>query len=164
MSARVAVTASVPTVITAGTTDKKNVGLTGVVCDDRPAHRRSVLGLFTRSGFDLATEADSFESLRHVVHTTRPTVAVLTLSLVGVTGLEAVRRLRSDVPESQVVLVSSYTILMPEAVQAGARALVPEDDPQTLLAVLEAIAATRRGIPNADRVRQAPQRTAPPAA
>ena len=116
-------------------------GLGGVICDDLDARCRSVAGLLSRSGFTVVDQVPTFAALRDSVLGCRPAVAVLALSLVGMGGLEAVRVLRRDVPDCQVVLLSSFSRLVPEAVQAGARALVPEDDPQALLDVLRAVAA-----------------------
>lgn len=116
-------------------------GLTGVVCDDRRAVRRSVSGLLVRCGFDVAGEVASFAELRQLVTQTRPTVAVFTLPLAGMSGLAAVRRLRAEVPTCQVVVLSNFDQLHVAAVEAGAIALLPEESPQALRSVLLSIAA-----------------------
>ena len=141
-----------------------HAALTGVICDDAAERGRSILGLLSRSGFDVVGEVSAFAPLRETILRCRPTVAVVALSLVGTSGLEAVRVLRRDLPETQVVLLSAFTALLPEAVQAGARALVAEDDPQTLLAVLTSIAVTRGPSRPAPAVTPAARRPAPPAA
>ncbi len=120
--------------------------MTGVVCDDRAPVRRTVAGVLTRSGFTVAAEAQTFSRLRALVISEGPTVAVLTLPLTGMTGLAAVRALRAEAPGCEVVLLSSFDQLTVAAVEAGATALVAEDDPQALHAVVLGIAARSDGV------------------
>lgn len=118
------------------------LGLSGVVCGDRPAVRRTVTGLLARCGFDVAGEVDSFAGLQDAVRASRPTVAVITLPLAGMNGLAAVRALRTQDPDCEIVLLPPFDRLSVEAVAAGARALVAEDDPRALRTILNSIAAT----------------------
>lgn len=111
-----------------------------VVCDDRPDVRHVVSRLLSRCGFDLGGVADGYVALRGLVVITQPAVAVVTLPLPGMNGLRAVRDLRGLAPDCQIVLLSAFGQLDVAAVEAGAVALVPEDDPQALQLVLEGIA------------------------
>ncbi len=115
--------------------------LTGVVCDDRPAIRRSVCAALRRSGFEVVGEADSFTSLRGIVRATQPTVAVLSLPVVGLSSLAVVRVLHGESPACDLVILSAFKQLHVAALEAGAKALVPEEDPQALHDVLLSIAA-----------------------
>lgn len=119
-------------------------GWTGVVCDDRPAVRRTVLNVLSHCGFAAGGDCDSFPAFRELVRTTRPAVAIVTLPLAGMNGLAAVRLLCADAPQCEVIVISSFDQLEVAAVEAGARALVPEDDPQALRAVLRALAGSCR--------------------
>ena len=115
--------------------------LTGLVCDDRPDVRRTVAGLLKRCGFDVVGEADSFSLLRDLVRSTQPTVVVLSLPVVGMSSLAAVHALHDEAPACDLVILSAFQQLHLAALEAGARALVPEDDPQALQAILLEIAA-----------------------
>lgn len=117
--------------------------LSGIVCDDRPTVRRTLAALVTRGGFAVVSEADSFSSLTDALHRWQPHVVVVSLPLVGMNGLVGVRDLRRQAPACQVVLLSLYDCLVPEALEAGALALLPEENPQALLGVLKWIAATQ---------------------
>lgn len=117
------------------------VVMTGVVCDDRPQVRRTVTSLLTRCGFEVAGEADTFLALRAIVRATPPTVVVVTVPLVGVSSLAVVSMLHADAPTCAVVILSVFERLHLAALEAGAWALVPEDDPRVLQSVLLEIAA-----------------------
>jgi CheY-like chemotaxis protein len=110
--------------------------LVAVVCDDRADLRHVVGRLLTRCGFTLGGTADGYQALRELVRATQPDVAVVTLPLPGMNGLRAVRDLREAAPHCQIVLLSAFGQLDVAALEAGAAALVPEDDPQALQAVL----------------------------
>ncbi len=112
---------------------------TGVVCDDRPALRRTVTSLLTRSGFSVGGEVWHYDELRDLVLRTAPTVAIVTLPTPGMSGLSAVTRLRAAAPATELILLSAFGSLELAAREAGALALVSEDDPQALQAVLLAV-------------------------
>lgn len=114
---------------------------TGVVCDDRPDVRCAVAALLRRCGFEVAGEADTFSALCLLVREHRPAVAVLTLPLAGMSGLAAVRALRAQAPACELVLLSTFDRLEIAALEAGALALVGEDDLQGLHRVLRELAA-----------------------
>ena len=113
-----------------------------VVCDDRTDARTTVARLLERCGFVVGGTADSFLSLRTLVRELQPTVAVVTLPLPGMNGLRAVRELREDAPSCQIVLLSEFGQLDVAAVEAGAAALVPEQDLPALQLVLRGLADT----------------------
>lgn len=139
-------------------------GWTGVVCDDRLAVRRTVLNVLSHCGFVAGGDCDSFPAFRELVRTTRPAVAIVTLPLAGMSGLAAVRLLRAEAPQCEVVVLSSFDQLEVAAVEAGAHALVPEDDPQALRAVLRALAAQLPAEPSAPLPSQRPQVSVEPPA
>lgn len=116
----------------------------GVVCDDRPAIRRSVGALLVRCGFELTGEVATFAALHELVLRTRPAVVVLTLPLAGMSTLAAVGALRREAPGSEIVVLSAFETLEIAALEAGATALVPDDDPRMLFAILVDMAGSWR--------------------
>lgn len=140
---------------------------TAVVCDDRADMRHVVGRLLGRCGFDVGGSADGYLALRELVRTTQPDVAVVTLPLPGMNGLRALRELRETAPDCQVVLLSAFGQLDVAAVEAGAAALVPEDDLHALQLLLTRIAAALRPVdlsipePRAHRIPEAAASTAP---
>lgn len=122
--------------------DKLGEKLVAVVCDDRPALRGPVVRLLEASGFLVAAVTDSFSALTGLAVQNSPRLAVVALPLTGMGGLGGVRALRVDAPGCEVVLISPSASLELAALEAGARALVPEDDLRVLRAVLGQIAAS----------------------
>ncbi len=141
--------------------------LVAVVCDDRADARHVLSRLLGRCGFTLGGTADGYLALCELVRTTQPAVAVVTLPLPGMNGLRAVRDLREAAPDCQIVLLSAFGQLDVAAVEAGAAALVPEDDLQALQLVLRGIAGAPRrvnvSLPD-QRVQMAPPEAAVSAA
>jgi CheY-like chemotaxis protein len=141
--------------------------LVAVVCDDRADLRHVVGRLLTRCGFTLGGTADGYQALLELVRATQPDVAVVTLPLPGMNGLRAVRDLREAAPDCQIMLLSAFGQLDVAALEAGAAALVPEDDLQALQIVLRGIAGAARrvnvSLPD-QRVQMAPPEAAVSAA
>lgn len=108
----------------------------GVVCDDRAAVRRRVSTQLERAGIGVAGGADSFVPLLKLVLRMDPDVAVVTLPLAGTSGMTAVRALRAAAPGCEVVVLSAIGNLEGAAREAGALAVLPEDDPRALAVVL----------------------------
>jgi len=120
-------------------------GNTGVVCDDRPAVHRAVTSLLARCGFAVVGEADRFDQLRALLTRTAPTVAILCLPVTGRTGLSAISELSAVAPQCALVVLSAYGNLALAAREAGACALVPEDDLPALQAVLRGLGVRPAG-------------------
>lgn len=110
--------------------------LTAVVCDDRPADRRRSSFLLTRCGFTVVGEVDGFVGLLTGVLRSQPRVALLTLPLMGTSGLTAISALRAAAPACELVLLCAFSNLDDAARQAGAYAVLREDDPQSLRSAL----------------------------
>lgn len=131
----------------------------GVVCDDRTAFRRRVSRQLERVGIGLAGEADSFVPLLKLVLRTNPLVAVVTLPLPGTSGMTAVSALRAASPGCEVVVLSALGNLEVAAHEAGALAVLAEEDPLALLDVLSALARRM----DLRRLPSAPAQAGPPA-
>lgn len=110
--------------------------VTGVVCDDRAAERRRSSLLLAQCGITLVGEEEGFVGLLTTVLAARPRMAVVTLPLRGTSGLTAVAALRAAAPETALVLLCAFSTLDLPAQEAGAYAVLREDDPRALAAVL----------------------------
>lgn len=117
-----------------------------VVCDDRADLRGPVVRLLTACGYDVRAVVTSFAQVPDLVAEHAPCLAVVALPLTGMSGLGAVRELRQAVPACEVVLLSPSDTLQLAALEAGARALVPEDDLRALRLVLHELAGAPSGL------------------
>lgn len=122
--------------------------LVAVICDDRPSLRDAVLRLLMACGFEVPAVTESFAELGPLAMAHKAGLAVVALPLTGMLGLRAVRELSSAAPDCEIVLLSPSASLELAALEAGARALVPERDLRVLRTVaLEIAAAPRRRRP-----------------
>lgn len=115
-----------------------------VVCDDRPALRDPVVRLLTACGFEVPEVTALFTGLASLIRRHEARVVLIALPLTGMSGLKAVGALAATAPDCEIVLLSPSSTLELAALEAGARALVPEEDLRVLRGVLLEIAAAPR--------------------
>ena len=118
--------------------------MVAVICDDRPALRDAVLRLLMACGYDVPAVTESFAELAPLAMAHDACLIVVALPLTGMSGLQAVRELSSAAPDCEIVLLSASSTLELAALEAGARALVPERDLRELRSVVLEIASAPR--------------------
>lgn len=118
-----------------------------LVCDDDPLIRRVVSDLATEAGFSVLAELDTAPPLIELARSLQPDVIVLDVSLMGMTGIEAIPALREQAPECALIVYSSFDSVRGEALAAGADACLDKTHPDELAAELALVAqrAVRRG-------------------
>ncbi len=114
-----------------------------VIADDHAVVRRGLRALLeARAGWEIVGEASQGEEVLQVASETRPDVTVLDYSMPGLNGADTIRRLRSEVPETEVLVFTFHETasVIRDVLAAGARGFVPkaEADGQ-LLAAVEAL-------------------------
>jgi DNA-binding NarL/FixJ family response regulator len=116
-----------------------------VIADDHRAFRHGLARLLRANGIDVVAEAANGDAALRAVHATAPDVVVMDLSMPGLSGLEATRRLAAEAPDTRVVVlsVSAGAGEVGDALEAGAQAYVLKDGP--LEHVLGAIRAAAIG-------------------
>ncbi len=115
-----------------------------LVVDDHPVVRHGLRTfLSSREGIDVVGEAGSGEAAVAEAERLRPDVVLLDLVMPGAGGLAAIRRLRSLLPDVQVLVLTSFSSedqVIP-AVQAGAAGYLLKDvAPAELEAAVRAVA------------------------
>jgi DNA-binding NarL/FixJ family response regulator len=115
-----------------------------LVADDHVVMRRGLRDLLAEhKGWEVCGEAENGrEAVDLAVHL-RPDVAVLDISMPELNGLEATRRIRKQVPDTEVLIFTLYETdqLVREVLRAGARGYVLKSDAALhLTAAVEALA------------------------
>src|ERR1700686_2684086 len=101
-----------------------------ILADDHALMRRSLrLLLDTESDLEVVAEADDLALVVRHVHGQRPHVLVLDLGMPGGSSIDAIMRLRTQVPETDVVVLTmeDNPVFAQQAISAGAVGFVLKD-------------------------------------
>src|SRR5437868_11538006 len=102
-----------------------------LIADDHDVVRRGLRSLLrSRPGWDVCGEAsDGCEAIEKAKEL-RPDVIVLDVSMPTMNGLDAARRLRAEVPQSEILILTQHESreMMHEAMKAGAKGYVVKSD------------------------------------
>ena len=114
-----------------------------MLVDDHALVRMGFRMLLTNAKVEIVAEADSGEQACLEYPRARPDVVVMDLSMPGMGGLEAVRRLLAQDPKARVLVLSAYedTAHPRRVLRAGALGyLAKRSAPDTLIAAVTAVA------------------------
>ena len=106
-----------------------------LVCEDNPALCSVVGDLVEAHGWS-ATRASTATDALELASALHPDLVVLDISLVGMSGLESIPRLRADCPETRVVAMAASERGHDLCLDAGACAVVTTADLDRLDQVL----------------------------
>jgi DNA-binding NarL/FixJ family response regulator len=115
-----------------------------VIADDHAFYREGLARLLEQSGIDVVRAVADGEAAIQAVEELAPDVVVMDLSMPGMSGIEATRRLTETAPATHVLVlsVSAQEEDVTEAILAGARGYVLKDGPfEEVVAGINAAAA-----------------------
>jgi DNA-binding NarL/FixJ family response regulator len=117
-----------------------------LLADDHRLFRDGLRPLLaSQDGLEVVGEADDGLTAARLAGELRPDVALLDISMPGLNGIELTRRLREEVPETAVVILSMHSDrrFVVEALRAGARGYLLKDT--SFAEVLTAVRTVREG-------------------
>ncbi len=116
-----------------------------LIIDDHPLFREGIKTIISRDGrFDVIDEAGSGKEGLEKTCQLKPDVALVDISLPDETGMEVARKIRSQSPDTRIMILSMHSKIdyIVEAFQAGATGyVVKESAAERLAQGLEAVAA-----------------------
>lgn len=124
-----------------------------LLVDDHPVVRDGVAAIAeTQPDMEVVGEAGDGEEAVELAQKLRPDVVLMDLRLPGVTGVEAIRRIRARSPHTHILILTTYdsdeSIL--EGLQAGAEGyLLKGSSRQELLSAIRAVARGESPLPPA---------------
>ncbi len=122
---------------------KRNMPIAVSIVEDDAQTRKILAGWITRSpGFRLAGEWGDAESALPGLDEKRPNVVLMDINLPGMSGVDAVKKLKSVLPETQFVMLTVYedSDHIYNALAAGATGYLLKQTPrQELLNALEEV-------------------------
>ncbi len=98
-----------------------------LIVDDHPAVRAGLKNLISnRPGWTICGEATNGEEAVELALKCKPSAIVMDISMPGMNGLEATRRIREHLPSTEILIVSQHDsdAVVLEAQRAGARGFV----------------------------------------
>jgi DNA-binding NarL/FixJ family response regulator len=117
-----------------------------LVVDDHEIVRKSICKLLSGDPtLDVICQTVNGEDAVQKAHELKPDLILLDITLPGISGIEAARRIRKVSPESQIIFLSQHDSLqmVNEAMGAGGHAYVTKGD--AALELMDAIRAVRDG-------------------
>ena len=104
--------------------------LSVMVVDDQAPFRMAARAVIRRSeGFSLTGEAENGVKALELANEIHPDVVLMDINMPEMGGIEATRRIVAELPDTFVILCSTYDIsdLPPDAKDSGARAYVHKE-------------------------------------
>lgn len=112
-----------------------------LIIDDQQIIRQGLKMFFqTDPEIDLVGEAENGEQAIELARATHPTVILIDLLMPVMNGVDAIRQIHNETPETIIIAISSTqdTHLINEAIVAGARTVIPKTvSPQRLLETIK---------------------------
>jgi pilus assembly protein CpaE len=107
-----------------------DASLSVVIVDDQAPFRMAARAVLRRTeGFELVGEAANGLEAITVVSEKHPDLVLMDINMPDMGGIEATRRIMAELPETVVILCSTYDVsdLPPDAATSGARAYVHKE-------------------------------------
>jgi len=107
-----------------------------IVVDDHPLYRHGVTMLIGQElRLECAGEAGTLSEALELLERTRPRLAIVDISLQGQSGLDLMRAIKGDYPDTLVLVVSMHeeNLYGERALKAGARGYVMKHESPTVL-------------------------------
>jgi pilus assembly protein CpaE len=104
--------------------------LSVIVVDDQAPFRLAARAVLRRTtGFELVGEAENGREAITLAEDVRPDLVLMDINMPEMGGIEATRQIMAELPETVVILCSTYGVsdLPPEAATSGARAYVHKE-------------------------------------
>jgi len=115
-----------------------------LIADDHALMRVGIRSMLETNGMTVVGEAEDGESAVSLARELGPDVVVMDLMMPGIGGAEATRRIRDTMPDTQIVLLSSYgtSVEMAKALGHGAKgALMKESPSESLVSAIRTVVA-----------------------
>lgn len=84
-------------------------GFTVLVADDNDVAQRLCKRVLEKAGFGVLIAADGLEAV-DIAFTQRPSMILMDVAMPGIDGLEAMRRIKAEIPSLPIVIASAHSM------------------------------------------------------
>ncbi len=123
---------------------KKNIKI--ILVDDHHIVRNGFKALMSDADdISIIGEASSYDELQNILDNNKPHIIVLDISLPGISGIDICAKLKKNMPEIKIIILSMYTSedFIANAIKSGADGYLPKNT--TKKEFLDAIYAVNEG-------------------
>ncbi|MCL5056583.1 MAG: response regulator [Actinobacteria bacterium] len=113
-----------------------------LIADDSLFVRSCLRRIVEEAGHEVVGEAENGQAAVDLYNETRPDVVTMDITMPGISGLEAVKTIKSRDPSARIVMVSAMELdpVIKEAIAYGAKGFIPKPFiPEKVLQELEAV-------------------------
>ncbi len=114
-----------------------------IVVDDHPVYRHGLAALIVQElRLEAVGEAGTIDEAKELVEKMKPDLAIVDISLQARSGLDLVRHIKMEYPQTQVLVVSMHeeSLYGERAIKAGARGYVMKhSEPAVLLQAVQVV-------------------------
>src|SRR6266540_5428956 len=114
-----------------------------IIVDDHPVFREGLLNLINREAdLTVCEEADDARQARSGIERSKPDLVVVDIGLPGKSGLELIRDIQAERPETAVLVISMHdeTLYAERALRAGGRGyIMKQEGPEKILAAIRQV-------------------------
>ena len=115
-------------------------------CDDDPVLRVVVTSMLESDGWRVVAEAATAADLIHVAEATQPDLCIVDVSLHGMTGIEALPRIKALSPRTKIVVLTAFEAASTDATEAGADAVLTKAELTSLTALVDELVPDRSAV------------------
>jgi len=115
-----------------------------LIVDDHQVVREGIQQMLKlESDIEVVAEADNFEDALKAAKLHSPNIILMDIQMPGVSGLDATRRLKKELPDCRIIMLTLYEEYISEAIEAGAEGYLLKDIKRAEL--ISAIRAAEQG-------------------
>ncbi len=112
-----------------------------LVCDDAAFMRMMIKDILTKSGYEIAGEAENGKVAIEKYQETKPDLVLMDITMPEMSGVQALKEIRQIDPKAKIVMVSAMgqEAMVKEAIVSGAKSFIdkPYKEEQVIQTLLK---------------------------
>lgn len=112
-----------------------------VIAEDDDIFRQELINIISkREGFQIAYSTNNGKELLNIVKKIKPEIIITDIDMPQMTGIEAIKAIREEIPKTEIIFITSYVEYIQEATKLYAYDFIKKDiNPERLIKSIERI-------------------------